>query len=126
MSPLRRTIENPSFSVLGSQNQAVLWPRPVVHKWIAGHCILQQARIDHVIHDVDAIFEQGVFRPIAPVSLPAGARVHLRVKEENGETFAAPQSSTHYTAWLEQLAGRWQGDFSIADEGDFESRDALS
>jgi predicted DNA-binding antitoxin AbrB/MazE fold protein len=35
-------------------------------------------------HDVDAIFDDGVFRPIEPVDLPDGTRVHLRVEAENG------------------------------------------
>ena len=33
-----------------------------------------------MIHDIDAIYDQGVFRPIEPVVLPEGARVQLRVK----------------------------------------------
>ena len=32
--------------------------------------------------NVDAIYDQGVFRPLEPVVLPDGTRVHLRVEEE--------------------------------------------
>jgi hypothetical protein len=34
-------------------------------------------------HDVDAIYDQGVFRPLAPLVLPNGTRVHLHVEEES-------------------------------------------
>lgn len=34
-----------------------------------------------MIHDIDAIYDQGVFRPVGPVVIPEGARVHLRVEE---------------------------------------------
>ena len=37
-----------------------------------------------MIHDVDAIYDQGVFRPLEPLALPEGAQVRLRVEEENG------------------------------------------
>jgi hypothetical protein len=35
-----------------------------------------------MIHDVDAIYDQGVFRPLEPLVLPEGARVHLRVEQQ--------------------------------------------
>jgi predicted DNA-binding antitoxin AbrB/MazE fold protein len=34
-------------------------------------------------HDIDAIYDQGVFRPLEPLVLPDGTRVHLRIEEEN-------------------------------------------
>jgi predicted DNA-binding antitoxin AbrB/MazE fold protein len=34
-----------------------------------------------MVHKIDAIYDQGVFRPIAPLPLPEGAHVHLRVEE---------------------------------------------
>ncbi|MEX2310501.1 MAG: antitoxin family protein [Pirellulales bacterium] len=40
-------------------------------------------------HDVDAIYDQGVFRPLEPLVLPDGVRVHLRIEEEQREA-AAP------------------------------------
>jgi predicted DNA-binding antitoxin AbrB/MazE fold protein len=33
-------------------------------------------------HDVDAIYSHGMFRPIEPLALPDGTRVHLRVEPE--------------------------------------------
>jgi hypothetical protein len=75
-----------------------------------------------MIHDVDAIYDQGVFRPLVPLSLPEGARVHLRVEEENG----SPPTSSDYNTWLHNLSGRWQGEFARGDEGDFETREQLS
>jgi hypothetical protein len=35
-----------------------------------------------MIDDVDAIYDQGVFRPLEPLVLPEGARVHLRIELE--------------------------------------------
>jgi predicted DNA-binding antitoxin AbrB/MazE fold protein len=36
-----------------------------------------------MIHDIDAIYDQGVFRPVVPAALAEGARVRLRVEEES-------------------------------------------
>jgi hypothetical protein len=33
-------------------------------------------------YDVDAIYDQGVFRPLESVGLPDGVRVHLRIEEQ--------------------------------------------
>jgi predicted DNA-binding antitoxin AbrB/MazE fold protein len=33
-------------------------------------------------HDVDAIYDQGVFRPLEPLALPEGIRVHLHVEPD--------------------------------------------
>ena len=35
--------------------------------------------------DINAIYEKGVFRPLDPLDLPSGTRVHLRVEEEKDE-----------------------------------------
>ncbi len=42
-------------------------------------------------HDIDAIYDQGVFRPLEPLVLPNGTRVHLCVEEE--KPVAEPLSS---------------------------------
>jgi predicted DNA-binding antitoxin AbrB/MazE fold protein len=34
-----------------------------------------------MVRHIDAIFSQGAFRPIQPLALPEGTRVHLRVEE---------------------------------------------
>ena len=44
-----------------------------------------------MVHNIDAIYEHGVFRPVVPLALPDGARVRLRVEEDNG----AEQSSAN-------------------------------
>ena len=36
-----------------------------------------------MIHDFDAIYDHGVFRPLEPLLLPEGARVHLHVEAEH-------------------------------------------
>lgn len=33
-------------------------------------------------YDVEAIYDAGVFRPLVPITIPNGSRVHLRVEEE--------------------------------------------
>ena len=43
-------------------------------------------------HDVEAIFDHGVFRPTEPLALPEGARVRLHVEEQNGGE-VSPSSS---------------------------------
>ncbi len=75
-----------------------------------------------MIHNIDAIYDRGVLRPVGPLALPEGARVHLRVEEENGSS----AKSTDYNTWLDNLAGRWQGEFMRGSEGDFETREPLS
>jgi predicted DNA-binding antitoxin AbrB/MazE fold protein len=35
-----------------------------------------------MVRHVDAIFSQGTFRPLEPIALPEGTRVHLSVEEE--------------------------------------------
>jgi predicted DNA-binding antitoxin AbrB/MazE fold protein len=35
-----------------------------------------------MVRRLDAIFSQGAFRPIEPLTLPEGTRVHLSVEEE--------------------------------------------
>ena len=37
-----------------------------------------------MMHDIEAIYDAGVFRPIEPVFLKNGVRVHLRVEEDRG------------------------------------------
>jgi predicted DNA-binding antitoxin AbrB/MazE fold protein len=67
-----------------------------------------------VIHDIHAIYDQGVFRPVEPLALPEGARVRLRVEEENGSL--ADHNSHEYddSDWtpeeIRPLADRWLSD----------------
>jgi predicted DNA-binding antitoxin AbrB/MazE fold protein len=35
-----------------------------------------------MVRRIDAIFTQGTFRPLEPLALPEGTRVHLSVEEE--------------------------------------------
>jgi predicted DNA-binding antitoxin AbrB/MazE fold protein len=44
-----------------------------------------------MIHNIDAIYDHGVFRPIEPLALPEGARVRLRIEEENGAENTSPE-----------------------------------
>jgi predicted DNA-binding antitoxin AbrB/MazE fold protein len=43
-----------------------------------------------MIHDVDAIYDQGVFRPLEPLVLPEGARVHLRIEQQHDAIVPLP------------------------------------
>jgi predicted DNA-binding antitoxin AbrB/MazE fold protein len=79
----------------------------------------------NMIHEIDAIYDQGVFRPIAPVRVTAGARVHLRVEEESREPEREGVISS-YAMWLDHVSGSWKGDFVDDNEGDFEARESLS
>jgi predicted DNA-binding antitoxin AbrB/MazE fold protein len=54
--------------------------------------------------NVDAIYDQGVFRPVEPVILPEGTRVHLRVEEENGaDQSAAKPAEDELPTLLERM-----------------------
>lgn len=35
-----------------------------------------------MFRQIDAIFSQGAFRPLEPLTLPEGTRVHLSIQEE--------------------------------------------
>jgi predicted DNA-binding antitoxin AbrB/MazE fold protein len=52
-----------------------------------------------MVHQVDAIFSQGAFRPLEPLVLPEGTRVHLSVEEETS-TGALPPVAKIYTPKL--------------------------
>jgi predicted DNA-binding antitoxin AbrB/MazE fold protein len=39
-----------------------------------------------MVHHIDAIFSQGALRPLEPLALPEGARVHLSVEECKAST----------------------------------------
>ena len=45
---------------------------------------------DDMVRHVDAIFSQGTFRPLQPLALPEGTRVHLRVEEQPDAASARP------------------------------------
>lgn len=74
-----------------------------------------------MIHSIDAIYDHGILRPIEPLPLPDGARVHLRIEEQQSQ----PKSVAEYHAWLDALVGSWQGEFTPLNEGGFESREPL-
>ena len=43
-------------------------------------------------HDIDAIYNHGVFQPVEPLALPEGTRVHLRLESEV-EVMSPPSSN---------------------------------
>jgi predicted DNA-binding antitoxin AbrB/MazE fold protein len=45
-----------------------------------------------MVRHVDAIFSQGAFRPLQPLAMPEGTRVHLSV-EEGTDITSAPASA---------------------------------
>jgi predicted DNA-binding antitoxin AbrB/MazE fold protein len=52
-----------------------------------------------MVRQIDAIFSQGTFRPLQPLSLPEGARVHLSV-EEAADAIPSPRGAKIYTPKL--------------------------
>jgi hypothetical protein len=48
-----------------------------------------------MVRHVDAIFSQGAFRPLEPLALPEGTRVHLSVEEETRPTPIPPPAKIH-------------------------------
>jgi predicted DNA-binding antitoxin AbrB/MazE fold protein len=56
-----------------------------------------------MIHDIDAIYDHGVLRPVVPLELPEGARVRLRIEEENGAEEAKKQTDGELPTLLERM-----------------------
>ena len=55
-------------------------------------------------HNIDAIYDHGVFRPVQPVILPEGTRVQLRVEEETGaEELKGEQTEGEIPTLLERM-----------------------
>ena len=59
-----------------------------------------------MFRQVDAVFSQGVFRPLEPLALPEGTRVHLSVQEQTSASPAppAPRIRTPKLAHQEDVA----------------------
>jgi predicted DNA-binding antitoxin AbrB/MazE fold protein len=47
-----------------------------------------------MVRHIDAIFSQGAFRPLVPLTLREGMRVHLSVVEQEPSPVASPVLST--------------------------------
>jgi predicted DNA-binding antitoxin AbrB/MazE fold protein len=45
-------------------------------------------------YDIDAIYDNGVFRPLEPLIIPDGMRVHLRVDESDAREGSTSSSKT--------------------------------
>ena len=75
-----------------------------------------------MIHDVEAIYDHGVLRPVRSLSLPDGSRVQLRVAAEK-DLAEKSNGAADYLAWLDGLAGKWQAEFRRGDKGSFETRE---
>jgi predicted DNA-binding antitoxin AbrB/MazE fold protein len=43
-------------------------------------------------YDIEAIYNDGVFRPLMSIAIPDGARVHLRIEEHLPDDSAAAQA----------------------------------
>src|SRR3954462_13270138 len=55
-----------------------------VHEvFVALRAVVERCRIESMSHEIDAIYDHGVFRPVEPLALPEGIRVHLRIVEES-------------------------------------------
>ena len=64
----------------------------------------------------------GVLRIVVPVGVTEADR-EMQVTIES--LSSRPDEQTQYVAWLESIAGSWQGDFERPVPGEFEKRDAL-
>jgi hypothetical protein len=51
-------------------------------------------------HDFDAIYDHGVFRPLEPLILPDGVRVHLHLEEAKRASAAPPLGARVYSPRL--------------------------
>lgn len=48
-----------------------------------------------MVRHVDAIFNQGAFRPLEPIALPEGTRVRLRVEDQTSASPIPPAAKIH-------------------------------
>src|SRR5258706_2995494 len=48
-----------------------------------------------MVRHVDAIFSQGALRPLGPLALPEGTRVHLRVEDDTTGSTLPPAAKIH-------------------------------
>jgi len=48
-----------------------------------------------MVRHMDAIFSQGAFRPLEPLALPEGTRVHLSVEEETNAGVVRSAAKIH-------------------------------
>ena len=53
-----------------------------------------------MVRHIDAIFSQGAFRPVEPLALPEGTRVHLSVEEETSNSPHMPRTAKLHTPKL--------------------------
>ena len=53
-----------------------------------------------MVRQIDAIFSHGAFRPLEPLALPEGTRVHLHVEVEAGAGAAVGPSAKIHTPHL--------------------------
>jgi predicted DNA-binding antitoxin AbrB/MazE fold protein len=73
-----------------------------------------------MVHDISAIYEQGVLRPLEPLRLPDGTRVHLRVEAEDAAGELPPVSGRVHSPRLANpaQAGEFQMEVrEISDAG---------
>jgi hypothetical protein len=60
------------------------------------------------------------------LNVPVGAADADREMQVTVEPIASTvEERAKYAAWLESIAGKWQGDFERMPQGDFEERDPL-
>ncbi len=48
-----------------------------------------------MVRHIDAIFSKGTFRPVEPLALPEGTRVHLSVEEQTAAAPVPPAAKIH-------------------------------
>ena len=59
-----------------------------------------------MVYDIEAVFDNGVFRPIEPLALPEGAQVHLRIEQRQLASQATNQTfDGKIPSLLERLSG---------------------
>ena len=64
--------------------------------WRRAYASFANTRCNHVmVRHVDAIFSQGAFRPLEPLVLPEGTRVHLSVEDYASATPVQPSAKIH-------------------------------
>lgn len=67
-----------------------------------------------MVHNINAIYDHGVFRPTEPLTIPEGTRVKLRVEDENGVTTSLESASDEGA--IPSLLERWKNVVGSVDD----------
>jgi hypothetical protein len=82
---------------------------------------MEESNMTRLIH-YSRVDPDGILRLAIPVGVNEADR-EMQVTIESANH--APPRGPDYMAWLDSVAGRWEGEFERMPQGSYETRDAL-